>query len=320
MKLSLPAPPQLPGYVWRALRRDDALALYQLQLDCAPLDGYTNPSTLAAYQHRIASAGGRISTDTLCAANDAGGLVATAWISFDSRLKGFLLSWMKARARQFFATLADDRPRVLRADFYDRGEDAVALLEQHGFLFIFAEEEMARDLGQPIPANPLPAGMTFVTWTAQRAGSFFKVYDDAFSTRPGAPGWTEEIWRHNLTDDSDFKSDLSLLILDGAEPVGFAICHVETPENDQPRGEGWIIQMGVRPAWRHRGLAGALLSEIMRRFVSEELTVAMLDVNVNNPQAARVYRRLGFERSKRYTSFQKWSGTQLPGNLKFPGS
>ena len=99
-----------------------------------------------------------------------------------------------------------------------------------------------------------------------------------------------------------------MLILDGAEPVGFAICYVETPENDQPTGEGWIVQMGVRPAWRHRGLAGALLSEIMRRFVSEGLTFARLDVNVNNPQAASLYRRLGFERTKRYTSYQKKVG------------
>jgi len=93
--------------------------------------------------------------------------------------------------------------------------------------------------------------------------------------------------------------------MDGAEAAGFAICHVQTEGQDQPSGEGWIIQMGVRPSRRNRGLGSALLSEVMRRLRAEGLRYAVLDVNVNNAQALHLYQRLGFERTRRYTSYQK---------------
>ncbi len=155
-----------------------------------------------------------------------------------------------------------------------------------------------------IPPNLLPNGMTFVNWTPQNATLFFKVYDDAFHERPGFPGWSEETWRQAFTGHGEFRDDLSLLILHGREPVAYALCAVEAAESD----EGWILQMGVRPAWRRRGLASALLSEVMRSFQAEGLPYAWLSVNVYNPQATRVYQRLGFVCAKRYTSFRKTIG------------
>lgn len=62
-------------------------------------------------------------------------------------------------------------------------------------------------------------------------------------------------------------------------PIGYALCAVEGNTS------GHIVQMGVRPLWRRRGLAGMLLAEAMRRFRAEGLRYATLEVNVNNPQA-----------------------------------
>jgi mycothiol synthase len=304
MSITLPIPPKLRGHIWRSLHRADAAALYQLEADCARTDGHTSPGTIVGHDKRFDDDTSNVATDTLCAVNATGQLAAAAWVSWDDRLKheyraflegnvhpdyrgcgvgSFILSWMEARASQIFASLAEDRPCVLRIDFYDQSDDAVALFEKHGFQFVFAEDEMRRDLGQPIPAIPLPEGMAFVTSTPQRAGLFFNVYEHAFRERPGFPGWTEDIWCHNLTSDSDFRADLSLLIMDGSEALGFAVCHVETEGQNQLSSEGWIVQMGVRPSRRNRGLGSALLSKVMRKFKSEGLRCAVLDVNVNNP-------------------------------------
>ncbi len=322
---------ELPGHTWRPLHREDAPALHQLELDCARADGSTNLGTIVDRQKRFDDAAGNVSTDTVCAVNPTGQLAAAAWVTCDDRVKheyrafldgnvhpdyrgrglgNFVVQWMEARAREILATMSDDRRLVLRIDFYDRSDDAIALFEKQGFRFVFAEDEMRRDLSQPIPATPLPEGMGFVSWTPQRAGLFFSVYHHAFRDRPGFPGWTEDFWCHNLTGDSGFRPDLSLLIMDGREGVAFAICYVESGGDDKHGSEGWIVQMGVRPPCRNRGLGSALLCEAMRRFKAEGLRYAMLDVNVNNLQALSVYRRLGFERCRRYTSFQK---TITPG-------
>ena len=125
---------------------------------------------------------------------------------------------------------------------------------------------MRRDLSHPLPVGQLPEGMTLVPWSPQLVTKFFDVYGDAFRERPGFPGWGEDTWRHNLTDYPDFRADLSLLAMEGTEAVGFTICHAENGGDPQSGGTGWVDQMGVRPAWRERGLGGALLCEAMHRF------------------------------------------------------
>jgi ribosomal protein S18 acetylase RimI-like enzyme len=57
---------------------------------------------------------------------------------------------------------------------------------------------------------------------------------------------------------------------------------------------GWIVQVGVVPGARRRGLARALVTEALRRMTAAGEPEAWLNVNVNNPGAAALYRRLGF--------------------------
>ena len=87
--------------------------------------------------------------------------------------------------------------------------------------------------------------------------------------------------------------------------MGFAVCHAENGGDPQSGGTGWVDQMGVRPAWRKRGLGGALLCEAMHRFKASGLGWAALSVSTENRRALRLYQRLGFERVKRRTSHQK---------------
>ena len=216
---------------------------------------------------------------------------------------------METRARRILTAQKEDRPSVLRLDFYDRSDDALDLFERHGFRFAFAEDEMMRDLSLPMPAVQLPDGMSLVTWGSQRASLFFNVYQDAFREGPGFPHWSEEVWVHNLTGGASFRPELSLLMLQGAEPVGFAACHVETEGAQDPAEVGWIAELGVRPAWRRRGLGSAVLNEVMRRFQAEGLLWAALAVNIDNDSALGLYQRLGFERWKRRTSYQKAVGS-----------
>jgi len=326
MAVALPSAPSLSGHAWRSLQTADAPALHQLELECVPTDGGTSLSTIEEYRRKLEGAVESLTTDTLCAADSTGRLAAAAWVTFDDHrqqqyrvfldgrvhrdyrgrgLGSFILQWMEARALETLSVQKEDRPGVLRLDFYDRSADALALFEEHGFRFAFAEDEMQRDLSQSVPSVSPPEGMALVTWSPERASLFFEVYQDAFGDRPRFPHWNEETWRHNFTDYPDFRPDLSLLVLDGAEGAGFAICHAEREGDQEPDGTGWIDQMGVRPSWRRRGLGTGLLCELMRRFEADGLARAALEVEVNNHPALCLYERLGFRRHRRRTSYQK---------------
>jgi mycothiol synthase len=321
-----PIPSGQPGFTWRPLRQEDTAALHLLELECGPIDGSTSLITAEEYRAKLEETGEDLVKDTLCAVDSDGRLAAFAWVALDAslghewrvfldgrvhpRYRGrglgsFLLQWMEARALQKLSELGDDRPGVLRIDFYDRSNDALALFEQQGFRLAFAEDETRRDLRYPVPPVELPAGYTFASWGSQRAGLFFETYRDAFRERPRFPDWSEETWRHNFTGGEGFRPDLSLLLLEDAEPVGFALCYVETEAGPEPTSEGWIVQMGVRPAWRNRGLGGSLLCEALTGLQAERLTRAVLDVDVDNHTARRLYERLGFETRRRRTSYQK---------------
>ncbi len=306
--------PILPGYTWRSLEPGDKAALEQLERACMQADGATNEAVLTDYAGKMQRL---VPADTLGAVNANGEIAASAWVLFEGlkhEYRAFLgglvgpawrgqgigeaiLGWMEGHSRRFFATVADDRPRVLRHDFYQRGPEALALLERNGFQFVFAEDEMVRDL-KGLAEHALPAGLRSVAWSPERGRDFHHVYTEAFRERPGFPDWPEDVWIQNLTGYDEFRADLSRLVLDGDEPVGYAVCAVE-------EGVGEIVQIAVGPRWRGRGVASGILSDVFRQFRQEGLTRASLSVNVNNPSAISVYRRLGFELFRRYTSYRK---------------
>jgi mycothiol synthase len=310
-----PGPPDLSGYTWRAARSADMPAIRQLCVAC----GWADDDAV----ERIV-AGPAAAADALCAANAAGQLAAFGAVALGDagaaearaylhgavhpahRRRGvgrFILRWSEARARELLAARSDERPAVLRIDFAGDRADAVPLYERHGFRLGFVEEELRRDLRRPLPDRPLPAGLTLVGWAEGRAGRFHAVYRDAFRERPGFPDWDREAWTAAFAGGATFRPDLSLLALDGDEGAGFVVCHVDA-------GAGWIAQIGVRPRWRGRGLASALLCAVMRGFRAEGLDVAMLEVNANNPGARGVYERLGFAVVGRRASYQKRVGLE----------
>jgi len=154
---------------------------------------------------------------------------------------------------------------------------------------------MRRDLADPFPDVLLPSGIRFATWAPALADQFFAVYQAAFKERSGGyPDWSQEKWLAWLeTDDDDFRPETSLLATHDDIPAGFIVC-----------ADRWIVQMGVRPEQRGRGIGSALVIEALKRFRAAGGDHVLLDVNVNNPSAARVYTRLGFERVGRRARYR----------------
>jgi mycothiol synthase len=167
------------------------------------------------------------------------------------------------------------------------------LFASRGLRQVFAEDVMCRDLsGDDLPDAPLPPGLDLHEWTPDLAARFFAAYERAFSERPGFPGWPAERWVAWTAGDEEFRPQWSLLAAGPDGDVGFITC-----------AEGWVVQVGVVPSWRGRGVGAALVAEALRRMRAEGAVHALLDVNVGNP-AAQLYLRLGFRVLGRRAKFQ----------------
>jgi ribosomal protein S18 acetylase RimI-like enzyme len=165
------------------------------------------------------------------------------------------------------------------------------LFADRGLRQVFAEDVMRIDLADGVPEMGWAEGTRLAEWSAETAGRFFRVYEAAFRDRPGFPGWSAEQWTAGVVDE-DFRPGWSLLAsVPGVGDAGFVTAAV-----------GWIVQVGVVPAARGRGLGGALMCEALRRMRRDGEVEAWLDVNVDNP-AVGLYRRLGFEHRGRRARF-----------------
>jgi ribosomal protein S18 acetylase RimI-like enzyme len=314
------------------------MALRRLIAECDRAPGTTSGSYaygLPSLERVLAGEGGSVAaSDSLCAADPDGRAAALAWVRVPAsvrhqyrglllgavhpnhRRRGlgtFLLSWADARAAALLRALPDDRTKVLRIEFPGRRDDAVPLYERRGFALHHVELEMERDLRSAIPEAPLPAGLALAEWSPDLAPRFYETCVDAFSDRPG-PMWTQDEWVGGFGGGA-LRADLSWLALapdpagnpqaggDGREGVGYVLCDVRDTRDGGKVGA--VRQVGVRPRWRGRGVASALLCAAMRAFRAEGAGRAVLDVNVDNPRARRVYERLGFVVTGSFTVYTK---------------
>ncbi|UQU63076.1 GNAT family N-acetyltransferase [Couchioplanes caeruleus] len=213
-----------------------------------------------------------------------GGMVDPAHRS--SGLGGRLVDWGLAEGRRLGGRVTVETESLTGT--------AERLFADRGLRQVFAEDVMRIDVADGVPERGWVEGTHLSEWSAETAGRFFRVYDAAFRDRPGFPGWSAEQWTAAVVDE-DFRPGWSLLAsVPGVGDAGFVTAAV-----------GWIVQVGVVPAARGRGLGGALVCEALRRMRRDGEAEVWLDVNVDNP-AVELYRRLGFEHRGRRARFAAW--------------
>jgi mycothiol synthase len=278
---------------WRVLTAADAGLLRALAVACQAHDGgspfATDPEYLAGrFLNGVATAA--LADDRLVAAgavrdiNPTGshpqtaitGFVDPAWRG--RGIGGYVLDW---------ALDAATATPMVETEMLTPEQDA--LLHGRGLRQTFGEDVMRAELATPAAGAPLPTGLRLREWSAQLAGQFFTVYAAAFADRPGFPGWSREQWVKWISDDPDFTAEWTLLADMDGHDVGY-VAGAPDPE----RRAGWIVQVGVVPDARDRGVGSVLVAEAMRRMHAAGLQAVLLNVNINNPRAASVYRRSGF--------------------------
>jgi mycothiol synthase len=193
--------------------------------------------------------------------------------------------------------------RVLRPDTQALPRDMTAMYEGLGFALFYVEHEMHRDLRERPPEEPLPPGIEIVPWTRERDAAIRETYNDAFRDR-GFAGFDEDDWAGATFSAQDgFRADLSFLALEDEMLAGFCLCE----DADHPN-TGWIDTVGVRPAYRGRGVASALIARSMAAMRAGGLEHVALRVNEDSERARRLYERLGFATAKKHVVYRKKIG------------
>ena len=328
MTTLLNIPQELQGYTWRPYRREDVPALYEMMMAVDRADQRHFIMTLQDTETQFDDPWSSAEVDSLLAFTPEGQVVAMArvfanpepieecrahlWTEVHPAYRGnglddFVFEWAEARGRAKLGDMPFDFPRLLRTGIQDDLHDRIALVEQHGFRPARYFYRMRRDLSQPIPEGAPPEGITLRTYSPELSQGMLQAFNESFADHWGFEPVTTSDWDMFFLKRADFRPDLTFAALQGDEVVGFSF-NIVNRETNERYGvqEGWISDLGVRRAWRKRGIATALLCASMRAFKASGLDYAMLGVDTENPTGAlRVYERLGFSQVNRLISFEK---------------
>jgi mycothiol synthase len=185
-----------------------------------------------------------------------------------------------------------------------RQDDArrIAFLEQHGFGFSgeFAEVNMIRSLGEPIPEAALPDGFQVRSL----------VDGDEVPGRASAHREVWQPWTVGNVGDEDYAAFMRLpgyqreLDVVAVTPSGGIAAYVNC-WLDPVNRIGDFGPVGARRAYRRRGLTRAVLLEGMRRLQAAGMDRVCVSTGVSNTAARRMYESVGLAEVNRYQDYDR---------------
>ena len=213
-------------------------------------------------------------------------------------LTAFLLHAAETRAGELMQKAAMDEEVTLNSWTETADEAAQQLLVQERLsTFALLLAYGARD-DSPPPLPVWPDGIsvrTFVPGQDNRAT--YEAMDEGFRDSWGYEEGTFEEWERYGVAASDFDPSLWFLAIDGNQIAGAALCRHDVGETAHI---GWIDELAIRPNWRKRGLAMALLRHAFGEFYRRDILKCGLTVNSENVSGAtRLYERAGMHHSDR---------------------
>ncbi|HBY06668.1 MAG TPA: hypothetical protein DEH22_02335 [Chloroflexi bacterium] len=218
-----------------------------------------------------------------------------------------LIAENERRLGQFAAEHPPVPERYFQAWASDRQKDWMAVLESSGYQVVRRFNNMLYPLGQA-PAMPLPAGLEIrpvlpmhmrKIWEAQKemnAGLFENVAED----------WLDEkypAWLANPENNPRFWQ----VAWDGDQLAGMVLARLDEKEAKKQHGKhGHTEHIYVRPQYRGRGLASALIARSLQMLQEQGVSEAELGVDAENESAAfHLYERLGYKTFSVDTWFRK---------------
>lgn len=207
-----------------------------------------------------------------------------------------IVAWGTGRARQQLAADGRDLPGRIGIYLDDNQVLAARLVAAAGYRPLRYFRDMRRSLAEPLPRVRLAEGLRVVPWSPELDEPVRLAHNEAFLDHWGSEPRSAQAWREGR---AMFAPQWSHVALDEAtgEVAGYTISG--RYEHDWPvKGytSGYSELLGVRRAWRGRGLGVALLTAAMASFRADGMEYAELDVDSDNPSGAHgLYASLGYQ-------------------------
>jgi mycothiol synthase len=209
---------------------------------------------------------------------------------------GAMLDWAEGRLAQVAASLPPDPRSLMRVWNWDTDVHATELYEERGWTLDGRGYEMVRPTLDDIPTVLLPDGFEVRPIGAADRRRVWDATMDAFRDHRAEEEWTEEDWRR---DEADPFQDPTLwaVAFAGADIAAGVYGRIDPDENlHHGVQRGYIDGVWTRKPYRRRGLARALLAQVLVILRDRGMTSAYLGVDGINPnQAMHLYESLGFE-------------------------
>jgi mycothiol synthase len=197
--------------------------------------------------------------------------------------------------------------RFFQAWASDREQAWISVLESNGYRAVRRFNNMLHPLTD-LPDRPMPAGFELRPVTADHLRSIWETQKEmnAGLFENVAEAWTEAAfpaWREQAARTCACWQ----LAWAGDQVAGMVLAHFDAAENEgKAQKRGYTEHIYVRPDWRHRGLASALIARSLQVLRAQGLHEAELGVDAENESAAfRLYQSLGYKTFSVDTWFRK---------------
>lgn len=195
-------------------------------------------------------------------------------------------------------------PVHLNTGTRDTREDVIALFEAGGYSVTRYFFDMRRTLDTPLAPVPLPDGLEFRPFDIEQHGrAVYEAQQEAFRDHWGHVDMPFEAWAHRRLNVDDQDHDLWMVAWDGDEIAGMTL---NSQPNPQHPDHAEVEILGVRRAWRRRGLGYALLLNTFHLFQQRGWNEAGLGVDAaSKTNAVALYERAGMHVHRRFATYRK---------------
>ncbi|MDH5371607.1 MAG: GNAT family N-acetyltransferase, partial [Acidimicrobiia bacterium] len=219
-----------------------------------------------------------------------------------------LLGWGEARAREMVGRAPDGAAVDAQAWIDADNAGATKLLEESGFSRSRFFWEMEIELVEAPIAQTWPEGLELRPFLRDKHHRpAHEAVRDSFKDHWGFadadPDEAFERAEHHLDANPNFDPKYFHVLWDGDEVAAVSLCY---PNADNDPRKGLVGVLGVRRAWRQRGLGLAILLHSFRVFWDNNIPIVALGVDADSlTGATRLYEKAGMHVHKTMATFEK---------------